>query len=252
MHEIFVNYRTNDAHDAAFAIQADLAHRFGADKVFFASRSLRHGIPFDDQLIREAKKARVLLAVIGPEWLKRGADGHRLVDDENDWVRREIVAALDAGTQVIPVLVGRTTDRLPSDLPPDIKDLLNFNYRRFDHREAQTQLPQIAAAVREVVPGLVDSTEQKPEPPTAAGGTTGSRQSGGFIIGTQSGRTTNIVGDQEGGIHIAGDQTGGTNYGGTVNTGGGTFIGSSKGPVHTGSGAQFNTLPADDDPDDEK
>ena len=51
MHEIFVNYRTNDAHDAAFAIQADLSRRFGADKVFYASRSIRHGKPFGQELI---------------------------------------------------------------------------------------------------------------------------------------------------------------------------------------------------------
>ncbi|ACU76353.1 conserved hypothetical protein [Catenulispora acidiphila DSM 44928] len=271
MHEIFVNYRTNDAHDAAFAIQADLTHRFGADKVFYASRSLKHGVPFGDALIREAGKARVLLAVIGSEWLKRDARGHRLVDDENDWVRREIVAALNAGTHVIPVLVGRTTDRLPNDLPPDIKDLLNFNYRRFDHREAEAQLPQIAAAVQEVVPGLIDNTEQKPEPPSMAG-TTSTNQSGGSTIGTQGGRSVNVTGDHQGGthlsgdthgdvhisgdrrdgIHIDGDQSGGTNYGGAINTGGGTFIGSSRGNVHTGSGAQFNTLPTDDDPDDEQ
>lgn len=230
MHEIFVNYRTNDAHDAAFAIQADMAHRFGADKVFFASHSLKHGESFGDELIREVAKARVLLAVIGPQWFKRDAAGHRLIDDENDWVRREIVTALNTGTRIIPVLVGRTLDRLPADLPPDIKELLNFNYRRFDHREAEANLSRIAAAVQELVPGLTDSTEQKPEPPATTGGTTSTNQSGGFIIGNQSG---------------------GTNFGGAVNTGGGTFIGTSHGNVHTGSGAQFNTSRSDK-ADDEK
>lgn len=239
MHEIFVNYRTNDAHDAAFAIQADLSRRFGADKVFYASRSIRHGKPFGQELILEVTKARVLLAVIGPEWLKRDADGRRLVDDEKDWVRREIVAALKAGTQVIPILVDRKTDRLPADLPADLKALTSFNYRRFDHREAEAQLPQIAAAVQEVVPDLVDSTVPQPEPPSP-GGITTTNQSGGFTIGNQSG-----------GFNI-GTQTGTSNFGNTVNTGGGTYIGSSRGNIHTGSGTQFNLTPADDDPDDEK
>ncbi|MBS2553974.1 toll/interleukin-1 receptor domain-containing protein [Catenulispora sp. NL8] len=257
MHEIFVNYRTNDAHDAAFAIQADLVRRFGRDKVFYASSSLNHGERFDQELIREARKARVLLAVIGPDWLKHDARGRRLVDDENDWVRREIAAALQAGTTVIPILVGRTTDRLPADLPPDIKDLVNFNYRRFDHREAEAQLPQIAAAVQEVVTGLVDATRSKPqpEPPAAPStGTTNTSQSGGITTGNQSGRIANTAGDTHGGIHMSGDTHGDvTNYGGAVNTGGGTFIGHSNGPVHTGSGSQFNPKPAaDDDPDDEK
>jgi hypothetical protein len=246
MHEIFVNYRTNDAHDAAFAIQADMAHRFGADKVFFASRSLHHGVSFRDELVREAAKARVLLAVIGPQWFKRDAAGHRLIDDENDWVRREIVTALNTGTQIIPVLVGRTLDRLPADLPPDIKDLLNFNYRRFDHREAESNLSRIAAAIQELVPGLTDSTQAKPESPTAAGSTTSTNQSGGLTIGSQSGGSINVTGDREGGIHFGGDQNGGTNFGGAVNTGGGTFIGTSHGNVHTGSGAQFNTLRSND------
>lgn len=229
MHEIFVNYRTNDAHDAAFAIQADLVHRFGEDKVFFASRSLSHAEPFPEAMIREAVKSRVLLAVIGPDWLKRDERGRRLVDDEKDWVRKEITAALDAGTVVIPILVGRRTERLPADLPAEIKDLVNFNYCRFDHREAQTQLPQIAAAVQEVVAGLVDVTkvvpETKPAPESPAA-------SGGPAVSTTG-------------------QSGGMNFGGGVNTGGGTFIGSSHGPVHTGSGSQFTLGPVGHDDSDD-
>ncbi|GAA2044977.1 hypothetical protein GCM10009839_55990 [Catenulispora yoronensis] len=71
MSEIFVNYRTGDAHDAATAIQLDLSRRFGPRQVFFASRSLEFGKPFPVALLQEVARARVVVAVIGPQWLTR-------------------------------------------------------------------------------------------------------------------------------------------------------------------------------------
>ena len=55
------------------------------------------------------RAATVLIAVIGPSWL-RIADEHsrRRIDKEDDWVRNEIRYALDSGIAVLPILLSKT------------------------------------------------------------------------------------------------------------------------------------------------
>ena len=206
MHEVFVNYRTGDAQDAAAAINVDLSHRFGTHAVFFAGKSIPAGQDFREALPREVRRSRVLLAVIGENWLKRDPHGRRLLDDPEDWVRREIAEALDHGVEVIPILVGRKLDRLPGDLPRDISELTSRNYRRYDHREAEKNLATIAEDVVALVPSL-----------TKAGASA-----------DQASQTPVTNTNQRGGV--------GMMSGGSI----GTMIGESHGNVNTGSGDQNN------------
>jgi hypothetical protein len=59
-----------------------------------------------------------MLVVIGTHWLSITDDnGRRRLDDSEDFVRREIEAALQSGIRVIPVLVDGAT-MPPSDQLP--------------------------------------------------------------------------------------------------------------------------------------
>lgn len=51
-------------------------------------------------------QATVVLALIGSSWL-RSADeyGRRRLDISDDWVRNELLAAIDSGKSVIPILL---------------------------------------------------------------------------------------------------------------------------------------------------
>jgi len=64
------------------------------------------------------------LATIGPDWLTAEKDGHRRLDDPDDWVRREIATAMDMGrVRVIPVLVGEAELPAADDLPDELQKL---------------------------------------------------------------------------------------------------------------------------------
>jgi hypothetical protein len=155
MEKIFLNFRTGDQDMAAPFLHRYLTRWFGADAVFFSSRSIPAGAAFPDELLRHAEQCQVLLALIGPQWLTMaGSDGRPLLANPADWVRREIATALAAGRRVIPVLVANaprlTAPRLPADLAP----LADAEYRYLRRRDLAADLHALQEDLMKLIPGL--------------------------------------------------------------------------------------------------
>src|SRR5262249_3605363 len=121
MSGVFINYRGEDSDTAAALIDRELSASLGSDRVFLGSRSIPAGADFAEEILGRLRACSVLLVVIGPRWLTLAdAAEQRLIDDPQDWVRREIAEALAAGLRVIPVLTDNATLPAKADLPPDI------------------------------------------------------------------------------------------------------------------------------------
>src|SRR5437870_2901025 len=107
---IFISYRISDALDLVDRLDENLTREFGANKVFRDKSRLEGGHDWTDELTKHATNCRVMLVVIGKSWQATTAeDGDwkgipRLLNPE-DWVRKEITLALDAGAIVIPVFL---------------------------------------------------------------------------------------------------------------------------------------------------
>jgi TIR domain len=203
MHEVFINYRTGDGDEAATLIERALADRFGTGRIFRAAKSIAPGELYPEALLTAARRSTVLLAVMGPNWSRCPQ-----LRDENDWVRREILAAYDAGKAVIPVLKGRKTDRLDvTDLPAELVRLADVQSLRLDTRDSEADLMRIGDVLADLVPALKQSDLAASRPP-ALGDV---RNSGRKVRGT-------IVQGRD----IAGDA--------------GTVIKGNHGPVHAGRG----------------
>jgi len=118
---IFISYRRSDSQHAAFAIADRMRWSFGADEVFLDRGSIEGGAVWPESIRTALGSAKVVLVIIGPTWL-RAADkwGRRRIDDPEDWVRREICAALSArearGITVVQVC-------LEGAAPPDAEAL---------------------------------------------------------------------------------------------------------------------------------
>ena len=106
---IFISYRRTDSQHAVFAIADRLRSTFGPERVFLDRSVIKPGDEWPKSLRRGVKRAAVVLPVIGENWLTTADEwGRRRIDDENDWVRREIGAALAANRRrnaIIPVLL---------------------------------------------------------------------------------------------------------------------------------------------------
>jgi hypothetical protein len=134
---VFINYRGEDSHGYGALLHAELSRRFDPESVFMDSESIPAGADFMEQLLDQVRAARVVLAVIGARWLTAaGPDGRRRIDDPGDWVRRELVAAFEAGVRVIPVVIDGAQMPTVPDLPEDLAPLGRCQFRRLRHREA--------------------------------------------------------------------------------------------------------------------
>jgi len=227
MPEIFVNYRTGDEESAATMIDRELARRFGSDTVFRASRSIKPGQVFPEELLRAVHDSSVLLAVIGPRWLDtRTAQGGTCLDDPDDWTRREILAAFTTHTPVVPLLVGKANRLTPEALPPELAPLAQLQYRRLDHRHDEADLKDLADSLAATFPVLRAADRRTRRDAKADRGRTAD---GSSVHGAQI-NARRVDHRQYGGIgNLTGDL--------------GTFVNEPRGPVHTGSGAQYNNSP---------
>src|SRR5215831_4324805 len=124
MKDIFVAYRRSDSSDVTGRIFDQMKARFREDRLFKDVDSIPLGMDFRTVISEAVGQCKVLLAVIGKDWLTMtGDDGRRRIDDPNDYVHIEIVTALTRRIPVIPVLVENTTMPQPADLPDPLRDL---------------------------------------------------------------------------------------------------------------------------------
>ena len=140
----FVSYRRDDTGWAANAVADALRCRLGPERVFLDNSSIALGVKFAQEIEDAVRRSGVLLALIGARW-----DTARLQDDE-DWVRREILAH-DVGTRIVPVLVDRPGLPPGTTLPIDLRFL--HELQRDELRQSHpTDVEMLADRVAELLP----------------------------------------------------------------------------------------------------
>ena len=123
----FISYRRSQNTWQARDIRKELARRFGESRVFMDTSSIDYGESFPDRIASAIRGCGVILGLIGPHWLEPTA-GSRRIDDPNDWVRRELEAALQRQEAlVIPVLLDGASAPGPADLPESIQALATLH-----------------------------------------------------------------------------------------------------------------------------
>jgi hypothetical protein len=124
MPSIFLSYRRVDTSGHTGRLSDALEAKFGADAVFHDIQSIEAGRRFDEVIDSALAQCRVFVPLIGDDWLRvTGADGRRRLDDPEDLVRREVVAALRRGIPVIPVLLEGAAMPAPASLPAELQPL---------------------------------------------------------------------------------------------------------------------------------
>ncbi|MEJ0038950.1 MAG: TIR domain-containing protein [Gammaproteobacteria bacterium] len=125
MTDVFVNYRHADGL-AAGRLAADLV-RLKADFDAFIDTDLKPGDHLEDPIMRHLGEARVVLAVIGPEWVSP-ANLARLRSPD-DWIRRELLRAWkNPDVKVVAVRLGVDVGvamPTPAQLPQELHPLLD-------------------------------------------------------------------------------------------------------------------------------
>jgi hypothetical protein len=132
---IFISYRRDDSAQVTHRIFDRLKRHYGEESIFMDFDSIPSGADFRSVLDESIKQSNVLLAVIGKHWLDiKDETGRRRLDQENDYVRREIAAALKQGIPVIPLVLSDAQMPSEKDLPPDLKNLVYKQAHIIDYR----------------------------------------------------------------------------------------------------------------------
>ena len=119
---VFISYRRDDSADITGRIYDRLIEHFSRDIVFKDVDSIPLGIDFRQHLEKALSQCRVMIAVVGNEWMG-SAEGKRRIDDPRDHVRLELELALSRNIPVIPVLVRKATIPTEEALPSSLRSL---------------------------------------------------------------------------------------------------------------------------------
>ncbi|MGA3304059.1 MAG: toll/interleukin-1 receptor domain-containing protein [Methylovirgula sp.] len=123
--KIFISYRREDSGANALGISQYLEREFGRKSVFI-DVDMRAGAKFPAVLEERLSECKVMLVLIGPDWLNAKDDeGNHRLDNPHDWVRLEIAHALRRNITVIPVRVNGAPLPTRSSLPDEIRSLLD-------------------------------------------------------------------------------------------------------------------------------
>lgn len=121
--KILISYRRAETSAHAGRLSDQLSAYFGAQIIFIDTESIEPGRDFVEAIEDAVSSCKIVLAVIGQQWLTCANESGRRLDDPNDFVRLEIATALKRGVRVIPVLVQGATMPRKQDLPDELAPL---------------------------------------------------------------------------------------------------------------------------------
>jgi hypothetical protein len=121
---IFISYRRAESGYPTGWLYERLANHFGREDIVRDIDSIEPGDDFAEVIGRAVASCDVMLVVIGTRWISITDDnGRRRLDDSEDFVRREIEAALQRDIRVIPILIDGATMPRMEQLPPSLVKL---------------------------------------------------------------------------------------------------------------------------------
>jgi len=120
---IAISYRRQDSSPVAGRLYDRLQAEFGKGNVFMDFDSIPYGVDFREHIKQTLQRAKVVVAIIGPEWTGGKDPASRRIDDPTDFVRLEVASALENGIPVIPVLVNNTPMPDAKNLPAELEGL---------------------------------------------------------------------------------------------------------------------------------
>jgi hypothetical protein len=152
--QIFINYRRDDSGGVAGRLADSLDAYFGRGRVFRDVDGIETGANFEEVLRRTAHDAQAMIVLIGKNWSTLAdAKGIARLHDPEDWVAREIAAALESKIPVYPVLVESAVMPRPEELPETLRALVRHNAMSISDQRWQMDVIRLAKVVAIDLPG---------------------------------------------------------------------------------------------------
>ena len=149
---IFISYRRSDAGGYVGRISEKLAKKFKRRQVFQDLEAIAPGTNFPEAIREALRASSVLLAIVGPGWLRtEDADGRMRLANPEDYVRLELQTALEQRIKLIPVLVGGAHMPSSHELPEGLQGFADFQAFELSDRRWEYDLAKLVALIRPIV-----------------------------------------------------------------------------------------------------
>ncbi len=163
MDGIFISYRRDDSAGYAGRLYDRLAAHFGTERVFMDVAGIELGTDFVTAIEQAVGSCKVLIVVIGDEWLSTtDAAGRRRLDDPHDFVRLETSVALEREIRVVPVLVGGALMPRGDELPADLKALARRQAIEISHKQWEASTQELIRALNTMLGKRADAGITEP------------------------------------------------------------------------------------------
>ena len=153
---IFISYRRNESAGHAGRLFDRLTARFGEDRVFMDVDTLNPSDHFASRIEKAIATADVMLVLIGSTW---AAQADRLARPD-DFIRREILAALRVECRLIPVCLDGAAMPDAAALPGDLQPLLRSEGAVLRHGEFVRDADHLADTLAKFVRPSAEATRR--------------------------------------------------------------------------------------------
>ena len=149
---IFISYRRTDSIATAGRLRDRLVREFGRERVFVDVDDIPHGEDFVKVLEGKVSECRVLLVLIGPNWVDASdEDGRRRLDNPDDFVVIEIASGLAReAIAVIPILVDGARMPTAEQLPKKLQLLARRNAIELRNSQFGTDAERLIRSLRSI------------------------------------------------------------------------------------------------------
>ncbi len=148
---IFISYRRDDSAGYTRAIYDQLVKRFTQERIFMDVDAIEPGLPFDEVINQAIGRCEVMLVMIGKRWMEQQPGAGPRVNDDQDFVRIEIAAALSRNVRVIPVLLDGADMPTEESLPEALRALARRNAIEISNSRFTSDVDRLVEVVSKVL-----------------------------------------------------------------------------------------------------
>ncbi|HEX4962912.1 MAG TPA: toll/interleukin-1 receptor domain-containing protein [Thermoanaerobaculia bacterium] len=156
--KIFISYRRADSTFFAHLLHNRLEQEFGTDSVFIDVDSIGAGIDFVEAITKAIAESVVVLVLIGWNWEPGG------LHDPGDFVRLELMAALERGSRIIPILLEGTAMPRSEELPADLSRFVRLNAVEIRSDRLKSDMHLLFEELKRIVPKGSPEPSATPKP----------------------------------------------------------------------------------------
>lgn len=139
MTDVFISYRREDGLMHARFLSEKLTN--SGCRVFFDQKDIHPGNDFDLTIKKYLEECNDVILIVTKSYFGMKDSNHQLrIQQDSDWVRKEIALALSHHKNIIPLLFNDTQYPKASEIPTDIQAVLKKHYIRTFNDEKPDRL----------------------------------------------------------------------------------------------------------------